>query len=70
MKKLILGLLVVASVAVALPASAQVVVREHRNGAVTVRPAYSEPAYRVHRYNHRHRVVWFDRRGHRHVEWR
>jgi hypothetical protein len=77
MKRLIFGLLAAASIgAVALPASAQVVVREHRNGAVTVRPAYSEPAYRHHYRDHyrghhyRHRVVWFDRWGHRHVDWR
>jgi len=80
MKKLIFGMLAAASVAAALPASAQVVVREHRDGRVTVRPAYSEPAYRYHyRDNdrgygygrhHRHRVVWFDRWGHRHVDWR
>ena len=70
MKKLIFGLLAAASVAAALPASAQVVIREHRNGYVTVRPAYAEPAYRFHRHHHRERVVWFDRWGHRHVEWR
>jgi hypothetical protein len=61
MKKLILG--------------AQVVVRERHNGTVVVRPAYSEPAYRYrddrgYRNHHRHRVVFVDRWGHRHVEWR
>jgi len=72
MKKLIFGVLAAATVgAVALPAAAQVVVRERHNGTVVVRPAYSEPAYRIHRYrHHRERVVWFDRWGHRHVEWR
>ncbi|MEI9889587.1 MAG: hypothetical protein WDN45_02165 [Caulobacteraceae bacterium] len=68
MKKLIFGLLAVATVAAAaLPASAQVVVRE-RHGNVVVRPAYAAPVYRS--YHHRHRVVFFDRWGHRHVEWR
>jgi hypothetical protein len=68
MKKLIFGLLAAATLgSAALPAAAQVVVREHRDGAVTVRPAHVAPAYRVH---HRHRVVWFDRHGHRHVTWR
>ena len=80
MKKLILGALAVATLgAAALPASAQVVVRERPNGTVVVRPAYSEPAYRYrddrgygygYRHNHHRRVVWFDRWGHRHVEWR
>jgi hypothetical protein len=69
MKKVIFGLLAAATVgAAALPAAAQgVVIRENRHGNVVVRPAYAAPAYRVH---HRHRVVWFDRYHHRHVEWR
>ena len=68
MKKIVLGLMAAASLGVALPASAQVVVREHRDGAVTVRPAgvvVARPA--IH---HRHRVVFYDRFHHRHVEWR
>ncbi len=68
MKKIILGLMAAASLGVALPASAQVVVREHRDGAVTVRPAGVVVERPV--YHHRHRVVWFDRFHHRHVEWR
>jgi hypothetical protein len=66
MKKLIFGLLAAATVGAAVPAAAQVVIREHRDGAVTVRPAAVYPAYR----HHHHRVVWFDRFHHRHVEWR
>jgi hypothetical protein len=64
MKKLIFGLLAVASIGAALPASAQVVVRERPNGSVVVRPAYAAPPYR----HHHHRHVWVDRYGHRH--WR
>lgn len=78
MKKLIFGLVTAATIAAAaLPASAQVVIRERPNGTVVVRPAYSEPAYRYRygygygdRHHHHRRVVWFDRWGHRHVEWR
>jgi hypothetical protein len=62
MKTLMIGLLAAATLGAALPAAAQVVVREHRDGAVTVRPAA------VH--HHRHRVVWFDGHHHRHVSWR
>ena len=70
MKKLVFGLLAAATVgAAALPAAAQgVVIGENRHGAVVVRPAYAEPAYRFR--HHHHRVVWVDRFGHRHVEWR
>ncbi len=69
MKNLIFGLLGAATLgAAALPASAQVVIHERPNGSVVVRPAYAEPAYRYH--HHAHRVVWFDRFGRRHVEWR
>ncbi len=67
MKKLVFGLLAAASIGAALPASAQVIVRERPNGSVVVHPAYAAPAYRHH---HHHRVVRFDRFGHRHVEWR
>jgi hypothetical protein len=77
MKKLIFGLLAAATVGAAVPASAQVVIHERPDGQVVVRPAYAEPAYRYRyddyrydRYYHAHRVVWFDRWGRRHVEWR
>ncbi|MDB5461475.1 MAG: hypothetical protein JWO72_3216 [Caulobacteraceae bacterium] len=74
MKKLILGLLAVAAIGAAVPASAQVVVREHRNGAVTIRPAgvvVDNRNYHNDRRGHqRHRVVWFDHAHHRHVTWR
>lgn len=66
MKKLIFGLLAAATVGAALPAAAQVVVAERPYGAVVVRPAFVVPPYR----HHLHRVVWFDRWGRRHVEWR
>jgi hypothetical protein len=84
MKKLVFGLLAAATVVgAALPAAAQgVVIRENRYGNVVVRPAgvYAERqyyggydrgyGYGYGRYHHAHRVVWFDRWGHRHVEWR
>lgn len=79
MKKLVFGLLAAATLAgAALPAAAQgVVIRENRYGEVVVRPAgvYAERRYYGYdgygyRYHHAHRVVWFDRWGYRHVEWR
>ncbi len=77
MKKLVFGLLAAATLgAAALPAAAQgVVIREDHRGDVVVRPAgvYAERhyyGYGYDRYHHAHRVVWFDRWGHRHVEWR
>jgi hypothetical protein len=78
MKKLILGLVAVAAIGAALPAAAQVVVREHRDGSVSVRPAgvvvdhrdYRDDRRDFGRGHHRHRVVWFDRFHHRHVTWR
>ena len=73
MKKVISGLVAAATLGAAvLPASAQVVVRERRDGAVVVRPAYGAPVYRegFRGGHHRHRVVFVDRWGHRHVEWR
>ena len=67
-------------------ASAQgIVIRENRHGNVVVRPAgvYVDRGYYGNRgygygygdrgyYGHHraHRVVWFDRWGHRHVSWR
>ena len=59
MKKLIFGVLAVATIGAAVPAFAETVVRERPNGTVVVR--------HVH---HRHRVVWVDHHGHRHVSWR
>ena len=85
MKKVILGLLAAATVGATVApvaASAQgVVIRENRYGNVVVRPAgvYVDRGYYNRGYgydrgyygHHRaHRVVWFDRWGHRHVEWR
>ncbi len=75
-KKIILGLAAVAAIGGAVPASAQVVIRENRHGDVVVRPAgvYVGGRYdrhdRFERRHHRHRVVYFDRFGHRHVTWR
>ncbi len=67
MKKIILGLVAVAAIGAAVPASAQIVVRENRHGDVVVRQA----GVVEHRgFHHRHRVVYFDRWHHRHVEWR
>jgi hypothetical protein len=81
MKKLVFGLLAAATLgAAALPAAAQgVVIRENRYGNVVVHPTgvYENRryygagyGYDRYRYHHAHRVVWFDRWGHRHVEWR
>jgi hypothetical protein len=84
MKKVILGLLAAATVGVTVApvaASAQgVVIRENRRGDVVVRPAgvYVDRGYygrdRGYGYGYRHhyghRVVWFDRWGHRHIDWR
>jgi hypothetical protein len=73
MKKFVFGLLAAATLgSVALPAAAQVVIRENRHGDVVVRHddhrRYGGDRYE--RHHRAHRVVWFDRRGHRHVEWR
>lgn len=83
MKKLVFGLLAAATLgAAALPAAAQgVVIRENRYGNVVVHPTGVYEGRRYYgydrgygygygRYHHAHRVVWFDRWGHRHVEWR
>ena len=77
MKKLVFGLLAAATLAgAALPAAAQgIVIGENRHGNVVVRPAGVYEGRRYYgydryRYHHAHRVVWFDRWGHRHVEWR
>jgi hypothetical protein len=76
MKKLIFGIAAAATLAVSMPAAAQgIVIGENRHGNVVVRPAgvYHGREYYGRHYNggyHRHRVEWFDRRGHRHVEWR
>ncbi len=64
-KKIVLGLVAVAAIGAAVPASAQgIVVGANRHGAVVVRPAG------VVVRHHRHRVVYFDRHHHRHVSWR
>jgi hypothetical protein len=63
MKKLVFGLLAAATIGAAVPASAAVVVHERPNGTVVVR--HVGPVR-----HHLHRVVWFDRHGHRHVAWR
>ena len=75
MKKLIFGIAAAATLAAALPAAAQgIVIGENRHGAVVVRPAgvYEGRGYYGPRHgrHHLHRVVWFDRWGHRHVDWR
>ena len=78
-KKIVLGLAAIAAISAAVPASAQVVIRENRRGDVVVRPAgaYVDHRFdrrdrfdRFERRHHRHRVVYFDRFGHRHVTWR
>ena len=64
MKKLVFGLLAAATIGAAVPASAApVMVHERPNGTVVV--THVQPIH--HRL---HRVVWFDRHGHRHVAWR
>jgi hypothetical protein len=65
MKKLILGLVAVAALGAALPASAQVVIGE-RHGNVVVRPA----GVAVEHRHHRARYVYYDRHHHRHYGWR
>jgi hypothetical protein len=63
MKKLVFGLLATAVIGAAVPASAATVVHERPNGTVVV--THVQPI------RHRlHRVVWFDRHGHRRVAWR
>ena len=78
-KKIVLGLAAIAAISAAVPASAQVVIRENRRRDVVVRPAgaYVDHRFdrrdrfdRFERRHHRHRVVYFDRFGHRHVTWR
>jgi hypothetical protein len=65
MKKLIFGLLAVATLgAAALPASAQIVVGENHRGNVVVRA----PGIAIGHRHHHHRVAYYDRFHHRH--WR
>ena len=63
MKKLAFGLLAAATIGAAVPASAATVVHERPNGTVVV--THVRPIH-----HHLHRVVFFDRHGHRHVAWR
>ena len=69
MKKFILAATAIATLAAAtLPATAATIVRDGRDGVTVIHKHRAAPVIVTH--HKLHRVVFFDRLHHRHVEWR